>query len=132
MESVSLGSIDLSDYVSGYERERYLTYSYSDGVQMRECTVLFTRSKHFAYRPLGLRATVTGSAKRFDVTMYPDGYVGRLKLGFNTVDAVFSENCIDIVDTAPRRVSVETAEVVSAERLESELTLACINGIGLD
>ena len=133
MESVSLGSVDLTDYVSGYERERYLTYSYSDGVQMRECTVLFAKSKHFAYRPLDLRATVTGSANKFDVTLYPSGYVGRLKLGFSTVDAVFSENCIDIVDTAPRRISLETAEVVSAERLESELTFTCLNGIdGLD
>ena len=130
MSSVSHPSIDLTEYLQGRERERYLVYSYSDGAVSREATVLFTKPRCFNYRNSGLRASVSGSGRRFDLTLYPEGYVGRLVFGFSTMDAVFSENCIDLCDNAPRRVSLETADVVSAERLESELTLMHLGALG--
>lgn len=116
-------AVDLAEYIDGYERERYLTYSYSDGKQTREMTVFFVPRKHFKFKPQSLRATVSGSGKRFDVTLYSDNFVGRVWLGFSSTDALFEENGFDIVTTTPKRVLFETAEVISAERLESELEI---------
>ena len=130
MQQRFLGEIDLSEYLNGYERERYLAYSYSDGVKLREGVIMFAKSKHFAFGSCNLRTSITGSGRKFDLTLYPEGFVSRLKLSFSTEDAVFSENYINITDTSPRRISFESAEVVSTERLESELTLMSLGGIG--
>lgn len=130
MQSRLLGDVDLSEYVKGYERERYLTYSYSDGIKTRSGVILFAKSKHFCYKPCGLRIGITGSGRKFDITLYPEGFISRLKLGFATEDAVFSENYIDITDLSPRRISLESAEIVSAERLESELIAMSVSDVG--
>ena len=130
MQHRFLDDIDLSEYVKGYERERYLAYSYSDGVKVREGVIMFAKSKHFAFSTCNLRASITGSGRKFDLTLYPDGFVSRLKLSFSNEDAVFSENYIDLTDTSPRRILLESADVVSTERLESELILMSLGEIG--
>ena len=128
--SQELGAVNLADYIDGYERERYLAYSYSDGSRTREATVLFVPRKHFKFRDPAIRATVSGSGKKFDVTLYSAGYAGRVWLQFDSTDAVFSENGFDVTDNAPRRVSLETAEITSAARLESELRIISLYGAG--
>lgn len=121
--SVTLGSVDLAEYIDGYERERYLVYSYNDGARTRECTVLFVPRKHFKFKPSGIRAVVSGSGRKFDVTLYTEHFVGRVWLGFKNTEAQFGENGFDITSTTPKRVLLETAEVISAERLQSELEI---------
>lgn len=130
MQNRPLGEIDLTEYVKGYETERYLVYSYSDGVKIREGVVFFVKKKHFSYKPRDFRTSITGSGKKFDLTIYPGGFVSRLKLGFAKENAVFSENYIDITDASPRRISLESEEIVSPERLESELTLMSLGDVG--
>ena len=128
--SRELGTLNLAEYIDGYERERYLTYSYSDGARTREATVLFVPKKHFKFKNPAIRATVSGSGKKFDVTLYSEGFAGRVWLQFENSDALFSENGFDIVDNAPRRISLETAEIISAERLESELEIISLYDAG--
>ncbi len=128
--SADLGTVDVSDYVMGHERERYLVYSYSDGVQTRSATVFFCPKKHFKFRDPAIRATVSGSGRRFDVTLYAESFAAGVVLGFSETDALFGENGFDIIDNAPVRVLFETTETVSAERLESELSLTSLYDVG--
>jgi hypothetical protein len=114
----------------GHERERYLVYSYSDGVQTRSATVFFCPKKHFKFRDPAIRATVSGSGRRFDVTLYAESFAAGVVLGFSETDALFGENGFDIIDNAPVRVLFETTETVSAERLESELSLTSLYDVG--
>ena len=128
--SREIGTVNLAEYIDGYERERYLAYSYSDGTRTREATVLFVPKKHFKFRNPLIRATVSGSGKHFDVTLYSAGFAGKVWLQFANNDAVFSENGFDITDNSPRRISFETSETVSAERLESEIEIISLYNAG--
>ncbi len=128
--SRELGTLNFAEYVDGYERERYLVYSYNDGIRTREATVLFVPKKHFKFRNPLIRATVSGSGKHFDVTLYSAGFAGKVWLQFANTDAVFSENGFDITDNAPKRISFETSETVSAERLESEIDIISLYNAG--
>ena len=128
--AVELGTVNLAEYIDGYERERYLAYSYNDGIRTREATVFFVPKKHFKFRNPAIRATVSGSGRRFDVTLYSEGFAGRVWLEFRNTDALFSENGFDITYNAPMRVSLETAEVISAERLEAELQIISLYDAG--
>ena len=128
--SRELGSLNLAEYIDGYERERYLAYSYNDGIRTREATVFFVPKKHFKFKNPAIRATVSGSSKKFDVTLYSEGFAGRVWLEFESTEALFGENGFDITENAPRRISLETAEIISAERLERELKITTLYDAG--
>ena len=128
--SRELGTLNFAEYIDGYERERYLAYSYSDGIRTREATVLFVPKKHFKFKNPAIRATVSGSGKKFDVTLYSECFAGRVWLEFESTEALFSENGFDIIENAPRRITLETAEIISAERLERELKITTLYDAG--
>ncbi len=129
---LSLPEIDLSEYIKGHERDRLLVYSYSDGVTEHTDVMLFTSPKRFRYTDPKLRAAVSGSGRRFDVTLYAEAFADSVRVSFENVEARFSDNFFSIVSAAPVRISVETAEAMSAERLLSELRLLSMYDVGRD
>ena len=64
------------------------------------------------------------------MTLYSAGCAGKVWLQFANNDAVFSENGFDITDNAPKRISFETSETVSAERLEAEIEIISLYNAG--
>ena len=128
--SIELTELDLAEYIKGHERDRILVYSYGDGVTEHTATVFFTKSKYFRYKNPKIRAAVSGSGKRFDVTLYAEAFARSVRVSFENSEARFSDNFIDIVSAAPVRISVETTEAVSAERLLSEIRLLSMYDVG--
>ena len=86
--------------------------------------------KHFKFKNPAIRATVSGSGKKFDVTLYSECFAGRVWLEFESTEALFSENGFDIIENAPRRITLETTEIISAERLERELKITTLYDAG--
>ena len=129
---IKLGTVDLTELISGHERDRYLVYSYSDGVRSYSDTVLFTKHKYFRYKAPRIRTDVTGSGRKFNVTLYSEAFAHRVRLSFKDTDARFENNFFDLTGDVPVRVAVETAETVSAEKLASELTVLSMYDVGRD
>lgn len=130
--SMTVRTLELSEFITGHEGHRYLSYSYSDGTEIFSDTVIFTEHKRFGYKPPKIKATVTGSGRRFDVTLSAEAFAGAVYLSFERSTATFDVNFFDITDSRPIRVRVETSDIVSAERLASELRIISMYDVGRD
>lgn len=130
--TVRLPEVNLSELISGHERDRYLVYSYNDGARSYSESVIFTHHKYFRYNNPRIRTDVTGSGRKFNVTLYAEAFAHRVRLSFGETDAVFEDNFFDVTSAAPVRVSVETAENISAEKLASQLTVISMYDVGRD
>jgi len=128
----TLSTVDLAEYLRGHEEDRYLVYSYTDGRTVYTETVLFARRKHFKYKNPKIRAHVTGSGRKFELTLYTESFAEQVRLNFSSVTAEFEDNYFDMLEGVPRRISVETAENVSAEKLSSELEITSMYDVGRD
>ena len=130
--TAELPEINLSEFVSGHERDRYLVYSYSDGARSYSESVIFTKHKYFRYKNPNIRTDVTGSGRKFNVTLYAEAFAHRVRLSFSDIDAVPEDNFFDVTSAMPVRVAVETAENISAEKLASQLTVISMYDVGRD
>ncbi len=98
---------DFSEYISGHEREYYLEYYIKEGVAVPSAgTLLFVPEKYFKFKKPSIKAEVTGSDRRFSVTLSANCFVKNLELSFDGVDAVFSENYFDITSSSPVKINL--------------------------
>ena len=98
---------DFSEYLEGHLRDYYLEYSIKEGVTY-PCsdTLLFVPEKHFRFRKPEIKTEIVGADRRFNITLSANCFVKDLELDFDGVDAIFSENYIDLTSPAPVKISV--------------------------
>lgn len=133
-ERYSLGTaleLDFSEYICGHEREYYLECALlSDSGRLSACAHLFVPPKHFEFQDPVILSEISGSGREFTLTCRASALAKDVVFGFESTDAVFEENCIDITDGAVRRISFLTEHAMSVERLMSELCVMSVYSIG--
>ncbi len=131
-QSKRLFTRDLSEWVSGHEREYYLEYSLREGsLAVSGGTLLFTPAKRFDFADPKITAHIAGADRRFTVTLSAAAYARYVELDFENTDAIFHENYIDITTCSPIKISFTvTTSVTTAEHLMSELKIRSVYDIG--
>lgn len=123
--------IDFSEYLNGHERECYLEYSLiCDSLKVSSGAHLFVPPKHFKFANPMVLSEISGSGREFTLVCKASALAKDVMFGFESVDAVFEDNCIDITDTSVRRIAFVTASTMSVEKLMSELLVKSVFDIG--
>ncbi len=114
---------DFSEYTEGHECECYLEYQLRDamGTYSRE-TLLFVPEKHFKFLDPKIKTEISGSDRRFTVTVSADRFAKGVELAFADTDAVFFDNYIDLTSPAPIKIPFTvTGGIQTAEHLKRVL-----------
>jgi beta-mannosidase len=122
---------DFSEHLEGHLRDYYLEYSIKEGVTY-PCsnTLLFVPEKHFKFKKPDIKAEVVGADRRFNITLSANCFVKDLELNFEGVDAIFSENYIDLTSSAPVKIAVTlTGALETAYHLGRILKLRSVYNI---
>lgn len=122
---------DFSEYLEGHLRDYYLEYSIKEGVTF-PCsdTLLFVPEKHFRFKKPEIKTEIVGADRRFNITLTANCFVKDLELDFEGVDAIFSENYIDLTSSAPVKISVTlTGAIETAYHLGRILKLRSVYDI---
>ncbi len=126
-------SLDLSEYIVGHEREYYLEYvMLLDSGRVSSGAHLFVAPKHFRFADPVILSEISGSGREFTLTVRASALAKDVMFDFLKTDAVFEENCIDLTDSSVRRIAFTTVDVMSAEKLMSELRIMSVFNIGRD
>ena len=128
MTARGLFTRDLTEYIEGHEREYYLEYYIKEGSSVISFgTLLFVPEKHFRFKKPRIKAEVSGSDRRFSITLSADAFVKGLELDFDGVDAVFSDNYIDLTTDAPVKLSFTvTGGIETAYHLNEALIIRSV------
>lgn len=96
---------ELGEYIKGHESEYYLEYYVKEGsVPLSRKTLLFLPEKHFDFvRPL-IQSKISGKDNEFSITLSANAFVKDLEIDLDGVDAIFSDNYIDITGDAPIKI----------------------------
>jgi beta-mannosidase len=123
---------DFTEYVGANPGDRVLEYIFTDaaGLSFRG-SKLFSSHKSFEYKDPKIKAEVTGSDRRFSITLTAEAYAGAVELGLTDIPAVFSDNYFDITTKAPVRVEITLTELPeTVKNIKKQLKIRCINEIG--
>jgi len=119
---------DLSELVTGHEREYLVDYSLKEGSStVSRGTLIFLPEKRFSFSDPEIRAEIAGDDRRFSITLTAKRYARLVELDFADTDALFSDNCIDLLSGAPVKISFTTlGRSTSAEALSESLRIKSI------
>ena len=122
---------DLSEYVGDHKRDYYLEYYIKESASvLSKGTALFVPEKHFRFKKPTVKAEVVGSDRRFSMTLSADCFVKDLEVSFDGIDAVFSDNYVDLTSSAPIKITFTvTSGIETAYHLNSVLKLRSIYDI---
>lgn len=128
MSSKPLITADLTEYIRGHENEYYLEYTLREASSVIATDVLlFVPEKHFAFEPPTIYCEVTGSEKRFSVTLTPKAFAKDVELYFEGVDAVLSDNFLNLTQNSPVKVTVSIpGSIETAIHLKEALRLRSV------
>lgn len=122
---------DFSDIISGHEREYYLEYYLKDPMGVySQGTALFVPEKYFKFLPPEFEAHISGSDRRFSITLSAKSFAKGVELSFEDADAVFYDNYVDITASSPVKISFTlTGAADTAEHLKRALRVRCIEDV---
>ncbi len=130
-QSSWLFEVDFAEYMTEELSEYYLVYDLYDSVgAIGNGSSRFVPAKHFRFRDPHIKAKVTGRAGNFEITLASEAYAAGVELDFSDTDATFSDNYFDMLDGIPVRISVQTKDAITAERLENMLSIRSMYDIG--
>ena len=131
MSTADIHTADLSSVVAGRENECVVVYSATDGVGAKSGgTTLLVKPKSFGFREPGIKCEINGNGTSFTATLTAEAYARSVEIDFETVDAVFEDNYLDLTSTAPVRIHFTTREVTNVETLRRELRLRSVYDVG--
>ncbi len=105
-EARELYTADLSEYISGHERDYYIEYYLKEGTSViSRRTALFVPEKHFNFKKPKLKTVISGQERSFSITLSADCFVKDMEIDFDGVDALFSDNYFDLTSEAPVKIS---------------------------
>lgn len=119
---------DLSEIIAGHENEYYLEYYLKEELStISKKTLLFVPEKHFNFKKPFIEAKITGQDKHFSLTLSATNFVKDLELGFDGVDAIFSDNYIDLTGEAPVKINFTiTGATQTAHHLDGLLEIRSV------
>ncbi len=123
---------DFTEYVSGNLNNRVLEYIFTDaaGLSFRGAKI-FSSHKKFEYKNPEIKAEISGSDRRFSITLSAEAYAGAVELVLTDTPAVFSDNYFDITTKAPVKIELNLTELPeTVKNLKKQLKIRCINLIG--
>ena len=122
---------DLNEYIGDHRRDYYLEYYVKESANyLSKGTLLFVPEKHFRFKKPTIKAEVTGSDRRYSIVLSTDCFVKDLEVSFEGVDAVFSENYVDLTSSAPIKITFNVIGASeNAYHLNSVLKLRSIYDI---
>lgn len=128
LASTRISSMNLTSYVQGRERDCYLEYSLKDGSSILSSGILlFVPEKHFEFKKPKITARIVGEGRKFSIALSSDVFVKDLEIDFDGVDALLSDNYIDLTSPSPIRLDVNlTSGSETAESLQSALQLRSV------
>lgn len=125
MTEGEIHTADLSEVVGGHERDYYLEFYLKEGAgPIAKSTLLFVPEKHFNFKKPFIKTEISGSEKKFSITISATNFVKDLEICFDGIDAVFSDNYIDLTGEAPIKVEFTiTGTPQTAYHLNEKLEL---------
>ncbi len=128
MSAKKLFTRDLSEYVRGHEQEYFLEYSLREGTTLICSDVLlFVPEKHFAFEDPKITWEVAGADKKFSLTVTAKNFAKDVEFDLEGVDAVFSDNYLNITSGAPVKITLNVLSgVETALHLRDALRIRSI------
>ena len=130
--STTLLTKDLSEYITSHESDRFVEYSLTEGsAVLAKGTLLFTEPKSFNYLDPCIKAEISGTDRRYSVTLSCEAYAGKVELSLTDTDAVFSDNYFDITSEVPVKINfTATSPVETVKSLKKQLKIRSLYDIG--
>ena len=119
---------DLSEFVSGYESERYLEYILREGsTVLSRGVLLFVPAKHFDFKNPAIRHEISGSQRRYSITLSAESFAYMTEVSFGSLPVRLSDNYVALTSRSPLKLSFETpGKDLSLSELEAALKIRCI------
>ena len=113
--------------------DNYSNYLYVDlydesGAFLMRQTELLVPAKHFSWEKPTLRAVCADTEQGVEITVQADVFTKGVAIDFRDFDCVLSDNFFDLTNAEPYKIQVRTDR--SAEELQENLLLQCVNEIG--
>ncbi len=122
---------DLSEYISGHEREYYLEYLLREGSSIiSKDTLLFVPPKRFAFLEPCIKTEIVGDDHRFSITLTAENFAKDVELDFESTEALFIDNCFDLTSSAPVKIAFTVfGQGTSARHLTETLRIKSVYDI---
>ena len=99
-------SADLTQYISGHERDYYLEFYIKEGSSViSKTTMLFVPEKHFNFKKPKMKVVISGQERRYSITLSADCFVKDMEISFDGVDVVLEDNYFDLTSEAPVKIN---------------------------
>ncbi len=107
MTSRELFTRDFSEHMQFFDNECYLEYYLKEGSSvLSRGTLLFCPEKHFRFADPGIKVQISGSDRRFSITLTASAFAKDVEIDFLDMDAVLSDNYFDITSDSPVKINV--------------------------
>lgn len=108
-KSKDIVSLNVEEYIKGYERSRFLVFNLEDenGKTLSSETMLFAAPKHFKFLKPEIHVSVEKHETEFIINVSADKYVKGLEINFDDIDCILSDNFFDISSKDTVKVSIE-------------------------
>ena len=123
MSAKKLFTKDLAHYIRGHECEYYLEYALreSDTVIYSD-VLLFVPEKHFKFEKPDITCEISGTDKKYAMTVTSKSFAKDVEFSFVGFDAVFSENYVNLTQNSPTKFTLNiTGNAVTADMLKDAL-----------
>lgn len=125
-------SRDLTDKISGREREVYLEYSLKDETGVLSKRIhLFCEIRKYKFAKPSIKAEIVGEDRRFALTLSAGALAVGVEVSFDGDEAILSDNCFDMASGEKRKVVVTTSRATSRETLIESMKIRTVNELML-
>lgn len=119
---------DLSDIISGHEREYYLAFYVTDSRGIHsEDTLLFVPERAFSLLDPSIRYELSGTGNDYIITLYAENYARGVQISVvGDEDVTLGDNHFDITSKVPVRIPLHTERPTAHETLIRELAVSSL------
>lgn len=119
---------DLSDIISGHEREYYLAFYATDSRGIHsENTLLFAPERAFSLLDPRIKYELTGTGNDYIITLYAENYARGVQISVvGNEDVTLGDNHFDITTKMPVRIPLHTERPTAHETLIRELAVTSL------
>ena len=118
----TVGEVDLSEKISGRERELYLEYALYDGTTLAYRAVeMLVEAKRFKLLDPNIRVMISGSDKRFTLSVSATAFARGVELSFGDLPVHISDNFVDLTTPAPVKLTLTARRMETLDELRAAL-----------